>query len=226
MFRSAAVLCSMVFLALTFTAGPARADGVNVTDVYNVTGLLTITGQNACPPMPACAETVSFSFLIGSVTGTSISSHYGLTYTACVIPDSGSFESVGPLGQFSSIQPATPGNVFPAGACGTYGDCNYIGIFDQWGDNIDLHLATAVSDTPIVPDVIAADLFTCGQNNPNPQGCYEDFAPVQFVYGQVEATVTPVPESSSLLLLAVGLCALVLVSPGRIWRFVTVKLFA
>src|SRR5260221_6255522 len=83
----------------------ARADSYNVVDQYNVTGALTIVGNNACPPLPACAETIVFSFQIGVVQLTDAIDNQlligGATgYFPYLIPGSGSLQSFGPLEQF------------------------------------------------------------------------------------------------------------------------------
>jgi hypothetical protein len=214
MVRSTVVIAVLLCVTAVFAARPARADGVNIVDEYNVSGLLTITGNDACPPAPACSETLSFSFLIGNA----YDYLQGEPFAAYVLPDSGTVESLGPLGQFALARVGVPGIV--TDMCGAGGDCNFINFYDQAGDEIDLHLAVGFSSAPIVPDIIAADLFECGSQDST---CAEDFFPGGlggiFNFGEVETTVTPVatPEPSSLSLLGAGLLSLMLFACGPKW---------
>jgi PEP-CTERM motif-containing protein len=207
----------VVLLALLYLVVPAAwADTLDVVSQYNVDGLLTITGNNACPPLPACAETIGFSFVVDVVF---VPTFNAGPYEAYIVPGSDSVESLGPLGKFTS------GGGFPGDitffACG---DCNYLGFGDPGGDEIDIHLAQGAGISPFVPSVDHADLYRCGTVT-----CVTDLCPPSFCGpgttsaigifspGEVEATVTevPVPEPQTLALLLIGL-AWVLVF--QFWR--------
>jgi hypothetical protein len=207
-----AVLAIVVF-AFGLAPSSAKADGGSVVDEYNVTGSLTIAGNNACPPASACAETIAFSFTIGSEYDPGNPTPY-LSY---VIPNSGSVESLGPLGQFSL---ATAGILSGnnGGQCGPFGDCNRIEFLDANGDEIDLHLAWASGSAPITPDVISGDLFECGSGDT--ATCNQQMFPpgecCMFNFGTLDpVAATAVAEPSSLLLLGAGLFALGLMISRR-----------
>lgn len=205
-------------LAIALSPRPTRADaggpvdiyGDALVDVFQVTGQLTITGTNACTP--TCAETLDFSFLIGSDYNPTGATPYNLY----VIPNSGTVESFGPLSQFSLV---TGGFLSGSdgGECGAGGDCNRITFLNPDGDEIDLHTQWASGSSPITPNINAADLFACGSGNY--VTCGQDFAPNQpylaFNFGEVTTTVTPAPEPSSFFMLGAGLCALGLLVSSR-----------
>jgi hypothetical protein len=199
------VVLVLIFLAFACAPGSAKADNATVVGEWEVSGSLTITGTNSCPPAPACAETVSFSFEIADVYDPNAAQPYLLS----TVSNSGTFDSVGPLGQFSMS-----GSGFLAGNdgsfCGAGGDCNRISISDQFGNEIDLHVPYASGFAPFTPEINAADLFECGGGNH--AACVQEFFPqgecCMFNFGEVEATVTPVAEPRSLLMLAAGLFAL------------------
>ena len=79
-----------VFGAVCLANAPLRADPIN--PFYDVTGTMTITGNNVCTPSP-CRETIDFSFLYGY----NYNSAFGV-YDAYVVPSSISVSSFGALG--------------------------------------------------------------------------------------------------------------------------------
>lgn len=200
-------------LAVVFAPGSAKADGGTVVDEYNVSGILTITGNSACPPASGCAETITFSFTIGSEYDPTSTT----PYLSFVIANSGTVESLGPLGQFSlATAGILSGN--DGGECGPFGDCNRIEFLDPNGDEIDLHLAWASGSAPITPNVISGDLFECGSGDT--ATCNQQMFPpgecCMFNFGTLDpVTATAVAEPSSLLLLGAGLFALGLMISRR-----------
>jgi hypothetical protein len=200
---------AIFILAIGFSASSAKADGGSVVGEYDVSGLLTITGTNSCPPAPACAETLAFSFVIADTYDPAAAQPYILS-----VISSSSTESLGPLGQFSAAS-GIAGN--DGGYCGPGGDCNRIAFFDSDGDEIDLHVPIASGFIPITPVIESADLFECG--NGNYATCRQDMFPngecCMFNFGEVEATVTPVAEPSSFFMLGAGLFALGLMNSRR-----------
>ena len=183
----------------------SRAD-----DIFQVNGILTIVGNNACPPLPACAETLNFSFSVDEGPDT-MDVPEG-AYQLFTVAGSGSIESLGPLGQFS-VPFTMIGN--PAFTDSGDGDNNYVAFTDADDDEIDIHFFQGVGNSLFTPSVVTADLYGCGTAT-----CTNEFSPFAggsatageigiFDFGEVSATVTPVPEISSASLLAVGLLALV-----------------
>lgn len=188
----------VIVLLLFLFVSRASGDITNVTD-YNVSGILTITGNNACSPLSACAETISFSFMMQSYVS-------GGTYFQGVIPGSGTvLASLGPLGSFSF-----PEFGIDSGGCPGLvdRDCNYIPFLNGLGDEIDIDMNPSESSTPLVPMVLSTNLYGC--RTPT---CVTDFAFPPFITsgiyrpGEVDATVTVIPEPSTILLLAFGLFA-------------------
>ena len=76
--------------AVCLANAPLRADPIN--PFYDVTGTMTITGNNVCTPSP-CRKTIDFSFLYGY----NYNSAFGV-YDAYVVPSSISVSSFGALG--------------------------------------------------------------------------------------------------------------------------------
>jgi hypothetical protein len=178
---------------------PAMADGV-----YNVTGTLAITGTNACGG--PCVETLDFSF---DVTWFEFSPGQ---FNPVILP-AGQVTSSGPLGSFSA----------PDGSIGN----NYIGFFDNYGDEIDIDVLNApVADSPQFLDLGSspggAYLWGCQTAT-----CVTDFADAVFpgfsgsvaygVYlsGPMEYKEVSVPETGTLSYLLLGLGLLLLVSFAR-----------
>jgi hypothetical protein len=178
----------------------SRADDIYAQ--YQVSGLLTIVGNNACQPLPACAETLDFSFSAYEEFETSMS-----VYELFIVPGSGVTESLGPLGTFSGPTGGHLGTPEPGDSCV---DCNFAGFVDTGGDEIDIHFSQGIGDSPFTPSIVSALLYGCGT-----QTCITDLSPFGpgttigiFLDGEVTATVTQVTEISSASLLAAGLLAL------------------
>jgi hypothetical protein len=177
----------------------SRADDVSAQ--FQVNGILTIVGNNACPPLPACAETLDFSFSAYEAPG----EFY--PYQVFIVPGSGDVESLGPLEEFSLG--GGVGNLEP----NDYDDSNFVAFDNTNDDEIDIHLSLGQGFSPFTPSVISTDLYGCGTAS-----CDADFSIFNssgtgeqlgiFRFGEVSATVTPVPEINSASLLAAGLLGL------------------
>jgi hypothetical protein len=195
----------LIVVLLCFVVPCAWADNLDIVSQYKVNGLLTITGNSACGPLPACAETLAFSFVVGEVFN--LAEPFTPGYTAYIIPGSGTVGSLGPLGQFSLLTAGLPGNL-SVGGCSSVGlespDCNYLAFDNLAFDEIDIHLNYGTSPTPFIPSVISTDLFACRSAT-----CTADLDTTGtitniFNFGEVEATVTAVPEASVIVLFAWG----------------------
>jgi hypothetical protein len=212
--RRLSVIVAFVF-AVAFAPGSAKADGGGVVDLYNVSGSLTITGNNACPPAPSCTEVVNFSFIIGSVDEP-IPNLPNNPYQAFIV--SGTASSTGPLAPFNfDAAGLLPGN--DGGECGN-GDCNRVTFFNSNGDEIDLHMQWASASAPITPVVSGGDLYECGAIGFGDPTCVQQmFNPnydcCMFLDGTVQATVTPVAEPAEWMMLAAGLGLLGLMASRR-----------
>jgi len=175
-------------LVLLICAVPAMADSV-----YDVSGVVTIVGNNACGG-PPCVETLAFSFQVDyqPLFG-------GQVYIAHVLPGS-TINSFGPLGPFNSL----------------FSPEDYFAFFNSAGDEIDINGPFRDGELPTVPvpNLIDADLYGCRTNT-----CLVDFGfpgftqlPALGIFrgGSLQYTATAVPEgsTSSYLLVGVGLALL------------------
>jgi hypothetical protein len=127
---------------ICFSASKLRADS---TPLYNVSGTMTINGNNVCTPSP-CNETIQFSF------------QYGYTYDSAqnlydgyAVPGTMSVTSFGNLGSAF----ATTGYIFGSGNVGPTclgGDSNYMEFSNPANtDEIDLHFCAVQETSPIAP---------------------------------------------------------------------------
>ena len=161
--------------------------------VYDVTGALTIVGNNACGG-PPCVETLAFSF---QVDYQSIGLGF---YLGHVLPGS-TINSFGPLDPFNRL--LSPPEDFFA-------------FFNSAGDEIDIFgLGGDGEPAPApVPHLTESLLYGCMTNT-----CLVDFAFPEFTglpalgifrEGTLKYTATAVPEgsTSSYLLVGVGLALL------------------
>jgi hypothetical protein len=165
---------------------PVQADSI---PVYDVTGTLTIAGNNVCGLSP-CKETIKFSFeytytyfsslnaYLGGIVGTPSVSSYGALGS--------SFSAMtGPHSPYPFCQPNT----------------NYMPMYNSGSDEIDLYACGNDQSTPAVPS-FRGDLWHCQTAT-----CLTDFAPpgtnqcnVGCVMGTVQETVVAVPEGGASLM--------------------------
>jgi hypothetical protein len=185
------VLCCFVCLS----AIPASADSV-----YQVTGALTIVGNDVCNGVP-CVETLAFSFDVAWVPVPDEG------YNPVILPNP-KVTSFGPLGSF----------FLPTGSIGV-GTGDYIPITDgqrgpdNFYDEIDIYALNApIASSPQPLQLEGATLYSCGTAI-----CSADF--VSFANpgeeglpsgGPLVYSETAVPEASALwyLLIGVGLILL------------------
>jgi hypothetical protein len=172
-----------LLLALLICAVPATADSV-----YDVSGALTIVGNNACGG-PPCVETLAFSFQVDYQT---VLSGFSVNYFGHVLPGA-TIASFGPTAPFTQV---------------SFGSGNFIAFFNYFGgDEIDIY---ALNPTTSLPPTFGyagslASLYTCGTD----PVCVTDFGSGfgGIAAGPLTYTVTAIPEGSilSYLLLGVGL---------------------
>jgi hypothetical protein len=185
------VLCCLVCLS----AIPASADSV-----YQVTGALTIVGNDVCNGVP-CVETLAFSF---DVTWVPIP---GGGYNPVILPNP-KVTSFGPLGSFSLPTGSIYENDYIPITDGQRGPDNYL------SDEIDIYPLNAPVASSPQPLQLAgsAALYACGT-----AVCSADFVPLINAAGEgspsggpLVYSETAVPEASALwyLLIGVGLILL------------------
>src|SRR6202035_1243745 len=132
-------------------------------------------------------------------------------FAAYVVPGLGTLESLGPLGQFNLLGGGGVGGFLHSPTPALGGDSNYVAFFDTGGDEIDIHFARGDGLSRFVPSIVSADVYGCQTVT-----CANDFSRVGpqpsigvFNYGEVEATVTLVPEPQTLALLLIGLAGII-----------------
>ncbi len=185
-FRS---LAAALFLVLFSSAG-VRADNIQITPTYMLSGVITIVGQGADPPTQTVD--VSFDFALFEPPG------FTDDYFPEIMPGVDSYTTFGVLGSSS----------------GGIADFN-VGILsyspiDVGGAEID------ITDDSYVADPfhsIGADLYSCYGNTT----CTQDFPFVEYTSYPISFTYTlrQVPESSTLLLIFTGLPILLWVASRR-----------
>lgn len=204
LFKIVSLLALGCFVWLS--TAPVRADQIPTPPVvlppgWDVSGTLSIVGNNACSGLP-CTETVAFSFDLGYEFFPDVNTYEA--YIANVVNNWS-----GALGSFSTT------NTGPERVNASQ---NIFGFFEPAGDEIDINIVQGfVSTPPVTPTLLGATLYTCGTTT-----CLTDFAPPTFqgrtppqfgilVGGPAEFTVTPTPEPATLTLLVFGLFVLGLV---------------
>lgn len=198
----------LVLGVLFVCAVPAMADSI-----FNVTGTLTIAGNNVCGGGP-CVETLGFSF---DVTWDEFAPGQ---FNPVILPGT-EVTSSGPLGSF----------FLGAGSIAN----NFIAFFDNQGptngDEIDIDVANApVASSPQPLQLLDAYLYSCLIAT-----CASDFASPPFAVpsygiflpGTMQFKETAVPETGTLSYLLVGLGLLLLAPFGRqsVRRFVSERHF-
>jgi hypothetical protein len=182
----------------------------NTLPEYNITGALTVVGNDACNGL--CAETITFSFdtTLEDIGPMGIGQDY---YWPYVIPGTNTFLSSGPL-DFSSM-----GLNFIQGE-------DYLPFFDAGGDEIDIFLGENPETAPFVPTLSGADFYGCKTETCQLEFCTECNSPAAFnaipsgfkLYGALESIttlITPVPEPSTEALLLIGLFSLAVLTAYR-----------
>ncbi|MGA9882943.1 MAG: PEP-CTERM sorting domain-containing protein [Candidatus Acidiferrales bacterium] len=206
MVRFRFALFLVLFAAVAFAARPAHAD-----TFYDVSGTLTLTGNNACGSSP-CTETIDFSFELDEGFN-SVYDAYGLTF----VPGTSTTTSSGPLGTMYfagasggplAYQTPGPGN----------GNVNFTAFNSSpdpvFADSLELYVAENLQPDPFIPSFDGGTLYSCATAT-----CVTDFCPPSFCTSggvdlgifapaSTESTVTAAPEPSALALLAFGLLAL------------------
>jgi hypothetical protein len=185
-------LQSLVILAILgvicFSARQLQADS---TPLYDVSGTMTINGNNVCTPSP-CSETVQFSFEYGYTYDSS-----GNLYDGYALPGTINVNSFGALGSSFATNGLilNPGSVGPT--CGATRDNNYM-EFKNSTDEIDLYFCALSELSPIAPSFAGTDLYGCGSVT-----CGTDFVPWGtpfsglFLGGTLQTNVVQVPEGGA-----------------------------
>jgi hypothetical protein len=187
-----AVVC-LSFLAVL----PTQADSL-VGPAYNVVGSVTFSGNNVCGGI--CSETVDFSFIFQWVDTTGI---FGPGIYGSYIPGSFSATQSGSMGSAPITSP-NDGHIYCCGP-GTYIPLN------AFNGELDLDVSLfGTGPDPGPPTVFGAFLFSCNNE------CFNEFAPRIGVNEAYPATytATPVPEPSSVALLAGAMLLLAAVPPS------------
>jgi hypothetical protein len=193
-----------LLVVLFICAAPVMAD-----NIFDVTGALTIVGNNTCSGT-LCVETLSFSFQFAYQLVPQFSTAGHDYYVGTVLPG-GAVTSFGPLAQF----------FMTTGYC-CNSSADYIPFFNLANDEIDIFpyvssmsqlTQSGVSPAPPV-FVNGAELYGCGVPRVTTVDatCIQDFS-TGVVFGGVDSrssalfTVTAAPEGSviSYLLVGVGL---------------------
>ncbi len=184
---------ALTLLILFFVScAPAFAD-----QVYDVTGTVTLTGNNACSG--PCIEILDFSFLV------TYQPDCCGTLTQIVLPGS-TTTSTGPLAPFA------------LGAA----PVNYFAFFNSAHDEIDVFGPGFDGERTAVPypNLIGAELYGCGFSGEDAL-CVTDFVPPgspsfgHVTSAALEYTVTAAPELSTLGYLAAGAGVLALLAFRR-----------
>jgi hypothetical protein len=186
--RVALTLLILCFVCCT----PAFAD-----QVYQVTGTVTLTGNNACSGL--CTEILDFSFLV------TYQPDCCGTLTQIVLPGS-TTTSIGPLAPFA------------LGAA----PVNYFAFFNSAHDEIDVFGPGFDGERTAVPypNLIGAELYSCGYTGEDAL-CVTDFVPpgdpgAGHVKGaSLVYSVSAVPELSTLGSLIAGGGVLLLLGVRR-----------
>ncbi|HVO56989.1 MAG TPA: PEP-CTERM sorting domain-containing protein, partial [Dongiaceae bacterium] len=192
---------ALLFPLFLLATSSAKADDYDVLDLYNVSGVLTIFGDNNCPPQPICAETIAFSFQMGVVqfSGQDLpnggpSNVYG--FVPYIVPDSVRVNSLGPLGSFF-LSGGFVHYAEPFGPGDSRSDINWFPFYNAGADEIDIHLGLGIEPYPQPPTFTDPDLYHCTS-----EACFAAFSVSSaFNYGVIETTVEPVPEPGGALLL-------------------------
>ena len=176
-----------LLLFLLIFAVPAMADSI-----YDVTGALTIVGNDVCGGVP-CVETLAFSF---QVTYYPVF-EYGSQYYAATLADT-RITSFGPL-TFTYL-------AWPFAGSGTY-----MAFGNAAGDEIDIFPTFAAITGGPFGLYAGAQLYSCGTDFAPDSVCVRDFSPYPtapccvLAGGPLEATVTAVtPEGSTISYLLIG----------------------
>jgi len=182
--RSILFLCLLISLA----AGTARADSTGVVATYDVTGTLTITGNNVCSG--PCVESVNFAFQMNYSYDSADGVYLGMSPGTTILSYSG------PLGPFTAAAPCCSGMLYGRGADD---------LTTAQGDIIDFY-TTWDATQPGPPTPMYSDFFMCSSAT-----CITDFSPNgQSVANGVIGTVAfntqlvSTPEPSTVVMLVAG----------------------
>ncbi len=202
-----AVAIGLLSAVAILFAVPAHAD-----TIYDLTGTVTLTGNDVCGG--PCVETVDFSFELDEGA-------YSLGgYILSIVPGATATTISGPL----AFPPNELGGI---GDAGGYVGLGYVPPDSPVGIGTELDIfigCRSHSAAGCVPQLDGAELYSCGDQSCLDEFCPPDFCPPQgsagYAYGGVDynaivtGTVTdregtvPTPEPSSLALLSLSLLAI------------------